>query len=105
MCGPTLLKDIWKLPLGKIVDVSFNSRIIARTLELTPLHVDDWRNFDSEEKKKLLNFVRPTQADISLLTHKKRVDGRPLDHDSAKAIYMINEKMINSEGSTDQPPH
>ncbi|KAH0685449.1 hypothetical protein KY290_016722 [Solanum tuberosum] len=73
-CGPTLLKEIWKLPLGKTFDVSFNSRnqpvgkegrklasflgIIARTPELTPLHVDDWRNFDNEEKKKLLNFVR-----------------------------------------------
>ncbi|XP_049345085.1 uncharacterized protein LOC125809506 [Solanum verrucosum] len=74
VCGPTLLKDIWKLPLGKIVDVSFNSHnqairkegrklssflgIIARTPKLTPLHVDDWRNFDIEENKKLLNFVR-----------------------------------------------
>ncbi|KAH0705893.1 hypothetical protein KY285_010421 [Solanum tuberosum] len=74
VCGPTLLKDIWKLPPGKTVDVPFNSRnqtigkegrklssflgIIARTPELTPLHVDDWRNFDNEEKKELLNFVR-----------------------------------------------
>ncbi|XP_009798994.1 uncharacterized protein LOC107803989 [Nicotiana tabacum] len=72
--GPTLLKDIWKLPPGKIIDVPFNNRnqaigkegrkhasflgIIARTPELTPLHVDDWRNFDNEEKKKLVNFVR-----------------------------------------------
>uniref|UniRef100_A0A1U7WMY8 Uncharacterized protein LOC104225509 n=1 Tax=Nicotiana sylvestris TaxID=4096 RepID=A0A1U7WMY8_NICSY len=72
--GPTLLKDIWKLPSGKVVDVPFNNRnqaigekgrklasflgIIARTPELTPLHVDDWRNFDKEEKKKLVDFVR-----------------------------------------------
>ncbi|KAL3339316.1 hypothetical protein AABB24_028102 [Solanum stoloniferum] len=40
----------------------------------------------------------------SYKTH-KRVDGRPLDDDSAKALEMINEKMSNSEGSTDQPPH
>jgi len=24
--GPTLLKDIWKLPPGKVVDVPFNNR-------------------------------------------------------------------------------
>ncbi|OIT08777.1 hypothetical protein A4A49_64736, partial [Nicotiana attenuata] len=72
--GPTLLKEIWKLPPGKTIDVSFNNRnqaigkegrklgrflgIIARTPELTPLHVDDWRNFDNEEKKKLVDFAR-----------------------------------------------
>lgn len=72
--GPTLLKDVWKLPPGKTVDVPFNSRnqpigkegrkvasflgIVARTPELTPLHVDDWRNFDNEQKKKLVDFVR-----------------------------------------------
>ncbi|OIT30206.1 hypothetical protein A4A49_55639, partial [Nicotiana attenuata] len=72
--GPTLLKDIWKLPPEKVVDVLFNNRnqairekgrklasflgIIARTPELTPLHVDDWRNFDKEKKKKLVDFVR-----------------------------------------------
>ncbi|XP_049399793.1 uncharacterized protein LOC125869753 [Solanum stenotomum] len=224
--GPTLLKDVWKLPPGKTIDVSFNSRnqsigkegrklasflgIVARTLELTPLNVDDWRNFDNEQKKKLVDFVRkkfsfpkcgeafvlkslgmkwkdykceikgeymskyktkdsllknrpnriprdqwsglvsywlsdkakrrtqakrnnranqkmphtggsksiatlmheqaengiePTRAEIFLLTHKKRVDGRPLDDDSAKAIDMINERMTNNERSTDQPPH
>nr|XP_033509638.1 uncharacterized protein LOC117274462 [Nicotiana tomentosiformis] len=72
--GPSLLKDIWKLPSGKTIDVSFNNRnqdigkegrqlanflgIIARTPELTPLHIDDWRNFDNEEKKKLVDFVK-----------------------------------------------
>ncbi|XP_019251293.1 PREDICTED: uncharacterized protein LOC109230225 [Nicotiana attenuata] len=223
--GPTLLKDIWKLPPEKVVDVPFNDRnqvigekgrklasflgIIARTPELTPLHVDDWRNFDKEEKKKLVDFVRkkfsiprrgkayvlnslgkkwkdykcdlkgeylpkyktkdallknipsrisrdqwsglvsywlsdkakrrtqanrnnranqkmphtggsksiatlmdeqavngvePTRAQIFLLTHKQYKDGRPLDVDSANAIEMINERMNNSEISTDQPP-
>ncbi|XP_060210609.1 uncharacterized protein LOC132637555 [Lycium barbarum] len=72
--GRTLLKDIWKLPAGKTVNVPFNSRnqvvgkegrnlasflgIVARTPELTPLHIDDWRIFGNEEKKKLVNFVR-----------------------------------------------
>nr|XP_016454961.1 PREDICTED: uncharacterized protein LOC107779128 isoform X1 [Nicotiana tabacum] len=72
--GPTLLKYIWKLPPGKKIDVQFNNRnqaigkegrklasflgIIARTPDLTPLHIDDWRSFDKEEKKKLLEFVR-----------------------------------------------
>ncbi|KAH0746087.1 hypothetical protein KY285_007744, partial [Solanum tuberosum] len=51
------------------------------------------------------NGREPTRAEIFLLTHKQRVDGRLLDDDSAKAIDMINEKKSNSEGSTDQPPH
>ncbi|XP_070010995.1 uncharacterized protein [Nicotiana sylvestris] len=152
--------------------------IIARTPELTPLHVDDWRNFDKEEKKKLVDFVRkkfsiprrgeayvlkslgkkwkdykcelkgeylrkyktkdlllknrpsriprdqwsglvaywlsdkakavngiePTRAQVFILTHTKRKDGRPLDDDSVKAIEMINERTNNSESSTGQPP-
>ena len=65
--GPTLLKDVTN-------DVSFNSRnqsfgkegkmfssfqgIIARTPELTCLNIDDWRNFDNEQKKKLVDIVR-----------------------------------------------
>ncbi|XP_019234411.1 PREDICTED: uncharacterized protein LOC109214905 [Nicotiana attenuata] len=184
--GPALLKDIWKLPPLKVVDVTFNNRIqaigekgrklasflgiIARTPELTPLHVDDWRNFDKEEKKKLVDFVRkkysiprrgeayvlkplgkkwkdykykakrrsqanrnnsanqkmphtgrsksvatlmdeqavnriePTRAQVFILTHTKRKDGRPLDDDSVKAIEMLNERTNNSESSTDQPP-
>nr|XP_033517408.1 uncharacterized protein LOC117281677 [Nicotiana tomentosiformis] len=36
--------------------------IIVRTPKLTPLHVDDWRNFDKEEKKKLVDFVRPPHS-------------------------------------------
>ncbi|KAH0655430.1 hypothetical protein KY285_030312 [Solanum tuberosum] len=51
------------------------------------------------------NGIEPTRAEIFLLNHKKRVDGRPLDDDSAKAIDKINEKMSNSEGSNDQPTH
>ncbi|KAH0781563.1 hypothetical protein KY290_001161 [Solanum tuberosum] len=51
------------------------------------------------------NGREPTRAEIFLLTHKQRVDGRPLDDDSAKAIDMINEKRSNSEGSTYQLPH
>ncbi|XP_070008725.1 uncharacterized protein [Nicotiana sylvestris] len=61
------------LELRKVVDVPFNNRnqvigekgrklaiflgIIARTPELTHLHVDDWRKFD-EEKKKLVDFKK-----------------------------------------------
>ncbi|MCD7465164.1 hypothetical protein HAX54_000715 [Datura stramonium] len=72
--GPNLVRDIWKLPLKKIVEVSFNSHnqtvgkegrklasflgIVARSPELTHLHANDWRIFYNEEKKKLLNFVR-----------------------------------------------
>ncbi|MCD9639236.1 hypothetical protein HAX54_023639 [Datura stramonium] len=70
----TLLKDIWKLPLGKTVAVSFNSHnqairkdgvklasflgIIVKTPELTLFHINDWRSFDKNEKKKLVEFVR-----------------------------------------------
>nr|XP_018633378.1 uncharacterized protein LOC108948612 [Nicotiana tomentosiformis] len=72
--GPTILKDIWKLPSGKIIVVQLNDRnqpirkegrklasflgIIATIPELTPLNIDDWRNFFKEEKKKLMEFVK-----------------------------------------------
>lgn len=62
------------MPPGKTIDIQFNSRnqaigkegrklatflgIIARTPELTPLHIDDWRSFAREEKKKLVEFVK-----------------------------------------------
>ncbi|XP_070038904.1 uncharacterized protein [Nicotiana tomentosiformis] len=54
--------------------------------------------------EQVLNGIEPTRAQIFILTHKKHKDGRPLDDDSAKAIKMINERMSNSESSTDQPP-
>ena len=72
--GLTLLKDIWNLPLGKTVSVQFNCRnqaigkegrklasfigIVARTPELTPLNIADWRLFPKDEKKKLVAFVK-----------------------------------------------
>ncbi|KAG5605876.1 hypothetical protein H5410_027368 [Solanum commersonii] len=56
--GPTLLKDVWKLPPAKTIDVPFNSRIVARTPELKPLNIYNWRNFYNEQKKKLVDFVR-----------------------------------------------
>ena len=51
-----------------------------------------------------VNGIEPTRVEIFLLTHKKRKDGRPLDDDSVKTIEMINERMSNSERSTEQPP-
>ncbi|XP_060211995.1 uncharacterized protein LOC132639573 [Lycium barbarum] len=80
--GPTLLKEIWKLPPGNTIAVQFNSRnqaikkdgrklesflgFVARTPELTPLHIHDWRSFDKDEKKKLVEFVRKK---FSIPTH------------------------------------
>ncbi|MED6130055.1 hypothetical protein PIB30_114328, partial [Stylosanthes scabra] len=72
--GPTLLQDIWNIPLGKTIDVHFNKRnqairkegrklasflgIQARTPSIMPLNIDDWRCYDKEEKNKLLKIVR-----------------------------------------------
>ncbi|XP_070030606.1 uncharacterized protein LOC142166322 isoform X2 [Nicotiana tabacum] len=50
-----------------------------------------------------VNGIEPMREEIFLLTHKKRKDGRPLDDDSVKTIEMINERMSNSERSTEQP--
>ncbi|MCD7450206.1 hypothetical protein HAX54_004353 [Datura stramonium] len=74
VCGLTLLKDIWNLPSEKTIVGPFNSRnqaigkegrklasflgIIARTPDLIPLIVNDWRVFDKEEKIKLVEFVK-----------------------------------------------
>ncbi|XP_060182366.1 uncharacterized protein LOC132612036 [Lycium barbarum] len=101
--GPTLLKDIWKLPVGKTVDVSFNSRnqavgkegrklasflgIVARTPELTPLHIDDWRNFGDEEKKRLVNLVRTKDALL-----KNRLSRIPRDQWTGLVSYWFSDK-------------
>ncbi|MCD9560466.1 hypothetical protein HAX54_019148 [Datura stramonium] len=50
------------------------------------------------------NGIEPTLAQIVILTHKPRKDGRPLDEESARTIDMINEKLSNSEGSNEQHP-
>nr|XP_033516220.1 uncharacterized protein LOC104112443 [Nicotiana tomentosiformis] len=111
ICGPTLLKDIWKLLSRKIIDVPFNNHnqaigkegrklasflgIIARTLELTPLQIDDWRNFDNEEKKKLVDFARKKfsspkrgEAWVLKLLGKKWKDYKC----SLKASYWLSDK-------------
>ncbi|XP_070038912.1 uncharacterized protein [Nicotiana tomentosiformis] len=44
--------------------------------------------------EQVVNRIEPTRAQIFI----------PLDDDSAKAIEMINERMSNSESSTDQAP-
>ncbi|MCE0481467.1 hypothetical protein HAX54_039242, partial [Datura stramonium] len=101
--GPTLLKDIWKLPLGKTVDVPFNSRnqaigkdgrklasflgIIAKTPKLTSLHINDWRSFDKNEKKKLVEFVRT--KDVLL---KKKPNRIPRDQCTGLVSYWVSEK-------------
>ncbi|KAH0669855.1 hypothetical protein KY285_024158 [Solanum tuberosum] len=79
--GPTLLKDISNLPLGKAIVVPFNSRnqsigkegrkhvsfvgIIARTPDLTPLSANDWRVFDDEEKTKSVDVVKQAKQTMA----------------------------------------
>ncbi|XP_009794135.1 uncharacterized protein [Nicotiana sylvestris] len=97
VCGPTILKDIRKLPPGNTIAIQFNNRnqpirkegrklarflgIIARSPELTPLKIDDWRNFAKDEKKKLVEFVKkkfsiPTRGEAYVIksTRKKWKD-------------------------------
>ncbi|KAH0700751.1 hypothetical protein KY284_014966 [Solanum tuberosum] len=111
--GPTLLNDIWKLPPGKTIDVAFNSGtqaigkegqkfssflgIIARTPVLTPLHIGDWRNFDNEEKKKLLNFVRRrTQANRNNRTKRKM----PHTGGSKSIVTLMDDQTANGREPT-----
>ncbi|MCD9559808.1 hypothetical protein HAX54_018108 [Datura stramonium] len=49
------------------------------------------------------NGIEPTRAQVFIVTHKPRKDGRQLDEESARTIDMINEKLSNSEGSNEQP--
>ncbi|XP_075106353.1 uncharacterized protein LOC107779128 isoform X2 [Nicotiana tabacum] len=49
------------------------------------------------------NDIEPTRAEIFILTHKKRKDGRLLDEESAKAVDMMNERLGDTDGSNDQP--
>ncbi|XP_070048195.1 uncharacterized protein [Nicotiana tomentosiformis] len=121
--GPTLLKDIWKLPPEKKITVQFNNHnqaigkegrklasllgIIARTPDLTPLHIDDWRSFDKEEMKKLLEFVRRRTQ-----TNRNNRAKQNMPHTGgSKSIAtlmdeqdMMNERLRDTDGSNDQPP-
>ncbi|XP_018625947.1 uncharacterized protein [Nicotiana tomentosiformis] len=55
--------------------------------------------------EKAENGIQPTRAQIFILTHKQRKDGRPLDEESAKTIDMINERLrSNSVRLNDHPP-
>ncbi|XP_057426165.1 uncharacterized protein LOC130719563 [Lotus japonicus] len=46
--------------------------------------------------------IEPTRAEVFILTHKKRKDGRPLDEESSKTVDMIQEKLNNERTSTEQ---
>ncbi|XP_075106356.1 uncharacterized protein LOC107779128 isoform X5 [Nicotiana tabacum] len=54
-------------------------------------------------KNQAKNDIEPTRAEIFILTHKKRKDGRLLDEESAKAVDMMNERLGDTDGSNDQP--
>ncbi|MCD7469076.1 hypothetical protein HAX54_007718 [Datura stramonium] len=121
--GPTLLKNIWKLPPGKTLVVPFNSRnqaigkddrklasflgIVARTPQLTSLHINDWRRFGKDEKKKLVEFVRRRSQ-----TNRNNRAKQKMPHmGGSKSIAtlidekdMINEKLSNNDVSDGQPP-
>ncbi|MCD7471502.1 hypothetical protein HAX54_011977, partial [Datura stramonium] len=80
--------------------------INAKTPALTPLHIDDWRSFSREEKKKLVEFVkRRIQANRN-----NRAKQKMPQTGGSKSIAtlmdekdMINERLINSERSNDHP--
>nr|XP_018626547.1 uncharacterized protein LOC104096812 isoform X4 [Nicotiana tomentosiformis] len=67
-------------------------------------HIGGSKSIATLMDEQAVNGVGPTRAQVFLLTHTKCKDGRPLDDDSAKAIEIINERMNNSDSSTDQPP-
>lgn len=97
--------------MGKTIVVQFNSRnqsigkegrklarflgIIARIPDLTPLNANDWRVFDEEEKKKLVEFVRKK---FSIPIHgeefvKKSIGKKWRDYKcDLKAMYVTNYK-------------
>ncbi|XP_059305280.1 uncharacterized protein LOC132056895 isoform X2 [Lycium ferocissimum] len=75
-----------------------------RTKQKMP-HTGGSKSIATLMDEKAENGIEPTRAQIFVLSHKKRKDGRPLDEDSASTIDMINERISNGERSTNQPPH
>lgn len=53
--------------------------------------------------EKAKDGIKPTRAEIFILTHKKRKDGRPLDEESTKVVDMIQEKLNIGQTSKEQP--
>ncbi|KAK6936290.1 putative transposase, Ptta/En/Spm, plant [Dillenia turbinata] len=72
--GPTILSDVWSLPLEQRINVEFNKTgqaigkegrvlasflgVIARDPDFVPLHYRDWRLVPKEFKKVLLEVVK-----------------------------------------------
>ncbi|XP_059306790.1 uncharacterized protein LOC132058255 [Lycium ferocissimum] len=67
-------------------------------------HIGGSKSIATLMDEKAENGIEPTRAQVFILTHKPRKDGRPLDEESAKTIDTINEKLSNSKGSNEQPP-
>ncbi|MCD7452526.1 hypothetical protein HAX54_017281 [Datura stramonium] len=106
--GPKLLKYIWNLPSGKTIVVPFNScnqeiekegrkldsflGIISRTLDLTPLNVNDWRVFDKEEKIKLVEFVKKRNQANRISRAKQKM---PHTGGSKSIATLMNEQDVD----------
>ncbi|XP_060193766.1 uncharacterized protein LOC132623082 [Lycium barbarum] len=70
-----------------------------RTKQKMP-HTGGSKSIATLMDEKAENGIEPTRAQILILTHKERKDGRSLDEDSARTIDMINERISNGERST-----
>ncbi|KAJ1441931.1 Armadillo-like helical [Sesbania bispinosa] len=90
--GPTLLKDIWNMPSGKTIDVQFNNH--------------DWRSFDRDQKKKLVELVRKrSQANRGNKTKQKmpHTGGSESIGTLMAEKDVMQEKLNNGETSNEQP--
>ncbi|XP_057417491.1 uncharacterized protein LOC130711771 isoform X2 [Lotus japonicus] len=71
-----------------------------RTKQIMP-HTGGSKSIGTLMDEKAKDGIEPTLAEVFMLTHKKRKDGRPLDEESAKTVDVIQEK-LNNEGTINE---
>lgn len=65
-------------------------------------HTGGSKSIGTLMSEKAKDGIEPTRAEVFILTHKKRKDGRPIDEESTKVLDLMQEKLSNEETSYDQ---
>ncbi|KAL5133681.1 hypothetical protein HKD37_03G006971 [Glycine soja] len=65
-------------------------------------HTGGSKSIGTLMNEKAKDGIEPTRAEVFILTHKERKDGRPLDAESIKTLDLIQEKLCNGETSNEQ---
>ncbi|XP_060214215.1 uncharacterized protein LOC132641297 isoform X3 [Lycium barbarum] len=75
---------------------------ISRAKQKMP-HTGGSKSIATLMNEKAIDGIEPTRAEVYILTHTKRKDGRPLDEESSNTVDMMQENLSNNETPYEQP--